>query len=116
MTKEERSAMIKKGWITRKKNGNDKPWNKGIKRPEFEGKDNPNWAGGSKYYVKQKALERDEYKCQKCGFKDIQIMCVDHILPKSIYPELALDINNLQTLCPNCHARKTLNDRKNFNN
>lgn len=39
--------------------------------------------------------------------KDEVIVILDHIKPKSIYPELRFEMTNLQTLCPNCHARKT---------
>ena len=33
-------------------------------------------------------------------------LSVDHIKPRSLYPELELDINNLQILCQNCGAGK----------
>lgn len=56
--------------------------------------------------------KRDNYTCKVCGLRDEEIMAVDHIKPKSIYPELAREIKNLQTLCPNCHVRKT-NKEKN---
>ena len=32
---------------------------------------------------------------------------VDHIIPIQQRPDLALDINNLQSLCKPCHSRKT---------
>jgi 5-methylcytosine-specific restriction endonuclease McrA len=32
---------------------------------------------------------------------------VDHILPRSIYPEFALDIQNLQILCEDCNLAKS---------
>jgi 5-methylcytosine-specific restriction protein A len=37
---------------------------------------------------------------------------VDHIVPIKAAPELRLDIDNLQSLCKSCHARKTLAERK----
>jgi len=50
---------------------------------------------------------RDDYTCQMCGLKDPMIMQVDHIIEKSIDPTLSNSLDNLQTLCPNCHTRKT---------
>ena len=32
---------------------------------------------------------------------------VDHIKPRSKYPELELDINNLQVLCEDCNIGKS---------
>ena len=63
-------------------------------------------------YWKKQALKRDDYNCKKCWLREPEIMVVDHIKPKSIFPELSIDINNLQTLCPNCHARKTIKEKK----
>jgi len=71
-----------------------------------------NWKGGGMSYWRRKALKRDEYTCQRCGLRDEDIMCVDHIKPKALYPELYLDLENLQTLCPNCHARKSNAEKK----
>jgi 5-methylcytosine-specific restriction endonuclease McrA len=47
-------------------------------------------------------------KCQCCGAttKDGETMNVDHIKPRKNYPELALDINNLQVLCSSCNHGK----------
>ncbi|MFD2637700.1 HNH endonuclease [Piscibacillus salipiscarius] len=69
-------------------------------------------------YIKQ----RDNYECQECkrnGFvkidtneyseqakrKKIQLV-VDHIKDLEDYPELALDEENLETLCVKCHNKK----------
>jgi 5-methylcytosine-specific restriction endonuclease McrA len=42
--------------------------------------------------------------CMKCGAEsEIQ---VDHIKPKSKYPELALELSNLQILCWPCNKEK----------
>lgn len=43
--------------------------------------------------------------CVKCG--SISNLQVDHIKPRSIYPELALDIKNLQVLCEFCNMQKS---------
>jgi len=78
----------------------------------IKGENHYRWSGGSWNYWKQKALTRDHYTCQKCGLYEPEIVHVDHILPKSKYPELARTLSNLITLCPNCHARKTIEDRE----
>ncbi len=106
-------AITKKGWITRKNNGNGIPWNKN-KKTNFNGPNNSCWKGGTWPYWRKQALMRDEYVCQICGFSDKEIMQVDHILPAKYYPELYLDINNLQVVCPNYHARKTLYDKRKY--
>jgi len=58
--------------------------------------------------VRYKVLVRDKGICQCCGrsAKDGVVMNVDHIKPKWKYPELALDENNLQTLCSRCNSGK----------
>lgn len=74
---------------------------------------NNNWKGGLSWpFLKRCALDRDNYTCQSCGHNEPEIMEVDHIKPKSKFPELKLDINNLITLCPNCHRRKTNRDMR----
>ena len=63
-------------------------------------------------FLNRQAKIRDDYTCQVCGLRDIEIISVDHIMPKSIYPQFLKVLENLMCLCPNCHARKTLRDRK----
>jgi 5-methylcytosine-specific restriction endonuclease McrA len=73
----------------------------------------PGWKGGCKEYWSKECKIRDDYICQICGHREPEIMVADHIKPKSVYPEFSCDINNLITLCPNCHARKTIREKKN---
>lgn len=53
--------------------------------------------------------------CMKCGGN--KIICVDHIKPRSLYPELELDFDNMQVLCSACNLsksnRNTIDYRKN---
>lgn len=57
--------------------------------------------------VRQKAIDLHGPICMRCGSReDIQ---VDHIKPKSSYPELALTIDNLQILCWKCNREKWAN-------
>ena len=44
-------------------------------------------------------------KCGKVGTKKSPIN-IDHIKPRKYFPELALDITNLQPLCGGCNRRK----------
>ncbi len=41
--------------------------------------------------------------CEECGVT--QELHAHHIMPKSIYPELALDENNVKVLCKECHMK-----------
>lgn len=47
--------------------------------------------------------------CQCCGAKDVTLH-VDHIKPRSKYPELELSIDNLQVLCETCNVGKSNKD------
>lgn len=50
-------------------------------------------------------------KCQCCGVLGVNApLHVDHIKPRSKYPDLALDINNLQVLCADCNIGKLNKD------
>ena len=57
---------------------------------------------------RRKVLGRDDYTCRRCGIRSTRVdsigFDVDHIVPKSDGGSHALD--NLQTLCPACHAEK----------
>ena len=61
--------------------------------------------------LRYKALAKFGAICQCCGATTAtSIMHVDHILPKSKYPEKALDIDNLQILCKECNLGKSNKD------
>lgn len=51
------------------------------------------------------AKNRDGWACVTCGA--VGRLEVDHIKPIKTHPELAYDLENLQTLCVSCHAAKT---------
>jgi 5-methylcytosine-specific restriction endonuclease McrA len=58
--------------------------------------------------IRKQAIELYGTTCVKCGaeqtkFKKVNI---DHIKPRKYFPHLALDISNLQPLCPPCNKRK----------
>jgi len=52
-------------------------------------------------------LKNTKRKCRLCGATpETAVLHVDHIKPRSIYPELAFDVNNLQILCADCNLGK----------
>lgn len=58
--------------------------------------------------LRYKAFKLYGNQCSCCGrsAKDGLKMHVDHIKPRSKYPDLALDISNLQILCEDCNISK----------
>lgn len=59
--------------------------------------------------VRYQALVKHGKKCQCCGTVK-GLLHVDHVKPRSKYPELELDINNLQILCEACNIGKSNTD------
>jgi 5-methylcytosine-specific restriction endonuclease McrA len=55
--------------------------------------------------VRLKALARDGYTCYYCGNEGKE-MTIDHIIPVSKAPELAIDIENMVTACKPCNSSK----------
>jgi len=94
---------------------------------QFAKEKHPFWKGGISF-LKLEALNRDNGACQCnsdcnwhngrfCGFFDKEIMEVDHINPRSMFPKEKYKLENLITLCPNCHRKKTnLFLKKHFTN
>lgn len=62
--------------------------------------------------LRYKALVKYGNRCMACGRapKDRVIIHVDHILPRSTYPEHALTLKNLQILCEDCNISKSNKD------
>ena len=60
----------------------------------------------SKEWKELKNLAKIKYgsKCLCCG--SIKNINIDHVKPRKFYPELSLDINNLQPLCSRCNKNK----------
>lgn len=57
-------------------------------------------------------LLESDCSCKICGITSERgaILHVDHIKPRSLYPELALNKSNLQVLCEDCNIAKSNND------
>lgn len=56
--------------------------------------------------LRKKAIKKYGHNCLKCGKYEKSIH-VDHILPRSHYPEEALKLRNLQVLCSKCNREKS---------
>lgn len=58
--------------------------------------------------IREVIIRRDGRTCRKCSCHIILEfdLTVDHIRPRSRFPELALDATNLQVLCRSCNASK----------
>lgn len=54
--------------------------------------------------IRQMCFEEDDWECQKCGKsgKDVSLHC-HHILGYAKHPQLGNDIENVITLCKECH-------------
>ncbi len=54
------------------------------------------------------ALKKHGMKCQACGASPSTgaVLNVDHILPRRLFPEQALHLENLQVLCGTCNEGK----------
>ncbi len=55
--------------------------------------------------VRLQAKRRDGWKCVKCSAAGK--LEVDHIQPIRTRPDLAYELDTLQSLCPSCHTKKT---------
>ena len=65
--------------------------------------------------IRIEVLERDHYECQWCAAEgrvtsnkgyNRKTLEVDHIKELEYYPELALEIDNLRTLCKHHHNQR----------
>jgi 5-methylcytosine-specific restriction endonuclease McrA len=58
--------------------------------------------------LRYRALKLSDGKCECCGRgkHDGAVLHVDHIKPRSKYPELQWDMSNLQILCADCNLGK----------
>lgn len=63
--------------------------------------------------LRYRVIQKYESKCMACGRTPLKhgvIIHVDHIKPRSKYPELALVFENLQILCEDCNIGKSNKD------
>jgi 5-methylcytosine-specific restriction endonuclease McrA len=90
------------------------PWNKG-KKSNISGEKHYNWQGGKtkkslqiihsfEYRMFRKSIfKRDNYTCVLCSDNRGGNLQVDHIKPRSLFPDLIFDEENCRTLCISCH-------------
>lgn len=88
----------------------------GKPRPNQRGEKSRFWKGGitKENKIKRQSVEfrnwrkivfeRDDFTCQACAKRGGDLH-PDHVLPLSIYPELAFDVLNGRTLCVPCHKQ-----------
>lgn len=58
--------------------------------------------------VRYKTLRKYGFSCMACGAKPPGVILhVDHIKPRSKFPQLSLDEKNLQVLCELCNQGKS---------
>jgi 5-methylcytosine-specific restriction endonuclease McrA len=63
--------------------------------------------------LRYKSLKLSDGKCQLCGRSkhDGIKLNVDHIKPRKFFPEMSLNIDNLQVLCMDCNHGKGNTDK-----
>lgn len=56
-------------------------------------------------HKRAEALERDNYECQRCKANGLYspAECVHHMKHVKKFPQLALNLDNLISLCNSCH-------------
>jgi len=66
--------------------------------------------------LKAEVFRKYEATCMCCGAsrESGEQIQVDHILPRSLHPNLALDISNCQLLCGPCNRLKSNTDTKDW--
>lgn len=62
--------------------------------------------------LRLKVFEKWGNICLSCG--SVENIAIDHIKPYSLYPELALEFNNLQPLCRSCNSKKSNKNQQDF--
>jgi len=67
----------------------------------------PEWS-----LIRKQIIDEKGRVCSECGkrIRKSNDVTVDHILPRSKYPSLALEKNNLCVLCRSCNSRKSDRD------
>lgn len=57
--------------------------------------------------IREEAMRRDHYECQWCAKKGkvVRATTVHHIMPADDYPSKAYDLDNLVSLCRDCHEK-----------
>lgn len=67
-------------------------------------------------WLRNKTIFKYGNRCMRCKTDgdNTNPIQVDHIKPRSKYPELECDLNNLQVLCKNCNHEKSNTDETDY--
>ena len=62
--------------------------------------------------LRYRVLKASDGRCALCGVSASSgaVLHVDHIKPRSLFPELALEESNMQVLCADCNIGKSNKD------
>jgi HNH endonuclease len=92
----------------------------GLRRPQFkkpkskvQSKKSDNfYISGEWRALRYRALKENDGRCELCGAGKHSgaTLHVDHIMPRSKFPKLELEITNLQILCADCNMGKSNKD------
>ena len=62
--------------------------------------------------VRRRALIRDGFTCRICGARATAVDHIKELTPENITnPSISLSLDNLQSLCHDCHTIKTMEDK-----
>lgn len=75
------------------------------KRPKLSRSVKEFYRSGTWLELRMKAILKYGRTCHCCGATG-KVIHVDHIKPRSKYPKLALELDNLQILCVDCNLGK----------
>ncbi len=66
-------------------------------------------------FLREEIFKKYGEECMNPECRSTENLQIDHIRPKSKYPEEALNIDNLQVLCKVCHGPKRESDSEEWN-
>lgn len=62
--------------------------------------------------IRKRALIRDGFTCRFCGARATAVDHIKELTPENIGdPSISLNLDNLQSLCHDCHTIKTMEDK-----
>ena len=102
------SKVRKKKKAERKQNHNDSGVKQFIAKSTIDVKSDAFLDSFEWRSLRMMALKKYSPRCMCCGATPATgaVMNVDHIKPRKLFPQLALNINNLQILCHECNHGK----------
>ena len=63
------------------------------------------------HHIRKLALIRDGYTCAYCGARATEVHHIVELTPENIRdPSVALNLDNLQSLCHQCHSTITMQE------